>query len=162
MTKKKSDKNKNKPAKDKPANATEFVEAYLDSDSSDGLDEYGKCVQSYNAGLAAGKSELAEQFMSLLEQTRKVTEADLANGKTIDMLIRNTAEELGEFCKAVAVEDGHKKGTLAESSRCEAVDTIICALSLYFGRGGKMDFLTEYFVKKLSKWEKRVKEQAAK
>lgn len=149
---------KNKPTPQTPA---EFVESYLGSDKSDGLDEYDKCIASYNAGLAAGKplSELAEQFITLLENTRRVTEGDLANGKTIDTLIRNTAEELGEYCKAVAVEDGYKKGVLAESAQCEAVDVIICAFSLYFGKGGKMDFLAEYFAKKLPKWEKRVRQQ---
>jgi hypothetical protein len=102
---------------------------------------------------------LAAQLYDLMRDTSRVTHDDLANGKTIDTLIRNTVEELGEFCNAVAVEDGYKDKRLVESSLFEAGDTVICALSLFFGRGGTIPQLIEVIAQKLPKWDNRVTNQ---
>lgn len=51
---------------------------------------------------------------------------------------------------------GVKKKKIKESSLVEAVDLIICSLSLFFANGGKIDDLCNIGQEKLNKWEERV------
>jgi hypothetical protein len=89
----------------------------------------------------------------------QVTADDLANGSDINDLIRNTTEELGEFCGAVAIEDGHKDKPLPEPSVWEAIDAIICSMSLFYARGGNNELLVKGINTKLAKWANRVKKK---
>ncbi len=89
------------------------------------------------------------------EDVRQVTLADLERND-VQHLITSTVEELGEFVVAVKVEEGRKNKKLDESSREEAVDVVLCALSLFYARGGTTEGLIEYGAKKLEKWKKSI------
>ena len=91
-----------------------------------------------------------------LEETRRITLADMAKGHGRDYLLRNTTEELGEYCAAVTVDEGIKKKVLKETPRQESVDLIICALSLFYAEGGTDEELASYGLTKLKKWEERL------
>ena len=101
-------------------------------------------------------SELVEQ----LERIRVLSEKQLEDpDENVYTILAHTNEELGEFCTAICVEDGSNvKGykTLDESSEHEAIDVIICALSLYYSRGGKTKDLHKTITKKLNKWESKI------
>lgn len=74
-------------------------------------------------------------------------------------IIAHTNEELGEFSTAVCVEDGSSvKGykELDESSVSEAIDLLICTMSLYYVRGGETKNIASMMDKKLNKWEKKM------
>ena len=93
---------------------------------------------------------------------KELTEFQLAQGQDHKDIVIHTNEELGEFCTAMAIEDGDVtkkyKDKPKETSAYEAVDVTICALSLFYARGGtKAQF--EYAVsQKLNKWENKVKD----
>lgn len=91
-----------------------------------------------------------------LEETRKITLADLATGHGRDYLLRNTTEELGEYCAAITISEGMKNKPLKETPRQEAVDLIICALSLFYAEGGTDEELATYGMVKLKKWSDRL------
>lgn len=91
-----------------------------------------------------------------LTKTRDITLRDLATGHGRDYLLRNTTEELGEYCAAVTISEGIKDKPLKETPRQEAVDLIICALSLFYAEGGTDEELAEYGMVKLKKWEDRL------
>jgi len=91
-----------------------------------------------------------------LRRTKEITLADLATGHGKDYLLRNTMEELGEYSAAVTIEAGIKKKPLKETARQEAVDVIICALSLFYAEGGTDAELAEYGLVKLQKWADRI------
>lgn len=95
---------------------------------------------------------LKKQF----DKIQELTEIQLQNPEeSVYTVLAHTNEELGEFCTAICVEDGAKvKGykTLDESSSDEAVDVVICALSLFFARGGTIDQFNAVCDKKLPKW----------
>ena len=74
----------------------------------------------------------------------------------IDILLRHTQEELGEFAAALSIEQGVKNKPLRESSKVESLDTVICALSLYYASGGTNEELETIGQQKLDKWEKRL------
>jgi NTP pyrophosphatase (non-canonical NTP hydrolase) len=72
-------------------------------------------------------------------------------------IITHTMEELGECAGAMCVEDAgvgkSYKGEVKESSAEEAVDVAICALSLFYARGGNKEMFIDIMKKKLNKWE---------
>lgn len=91
-----------------------------------------------------------------MERTKDITLRDLAQNHSIDLLLTNATEELGEFAAAHTVEAGFKKKELKESAKIEAVDLTICALALFFAKGGTIAELTVIGQNKLDKWEARV------
>jgi len=91
-----------------------------------------------------------------VERTRDITLRDLEANHSVDLLLNNTIEELGEFAAANTVENGYKNKPLTESAKIEAVDVTICALALFFAKGGTVDELTSIGQRKLDKWEKRL------
>lgn len=91
-----------------------------------------------------------------VERTKEITLRDLAQNHSVDLLLNNTIEELGEFAAANTVENGFKKKDLKESAKIEAVDVTICALALFFAKGGTVEELTAIGQRKLDKWEARV------
>jgi NTP pyrophosphatase (non-canonical NTP hydrolase) len=100
--------------------------------------------------------EAKDGIKAFLERTKRITLVDLASGHDVDYLFRNTVEEVGEFAAAVTIEAGIKDKPLKETSTQEAVDVVICALSLFYARGGTDEMLAEYGQKKLNKWEARL------
>lgn len=106
-----------------------------------------------------------EMFLDLqgvyefLERVRLITNNDLKGGHTLDVLLRNTVEELGEVAAAISIENGEKDKVLAEPAKVEMVDHIICALSLFYAKGGTTFELVEIAKTKLPKWESRVKKK---
>lgn len=99
---------------------------------------------------------VSEKVGEFLSKTREITLADLATGHNKDYLLCNTMEELGEYCAAVTISKGIKKKSLKETPQQEAVDLIICALSLFYAEGGTDEELAEYGLKKLTKWADRI------
>jgi NTP pyrophosphatase (non-canonical NTP hydrolase) len=91
-----------------------------------------------------------------LKRVEDITQKDLAKNHSRDILFRHLVEEVGEYANAVTVEEGIKVKELKESSKVEAVDVVICALSIYFASGGTMKELVSIGNEKLNKWELRV------
>jgi NTP pyrophosphatase (non-canonical NTP hydrolase) len=77
----------------------------------------------------------------------KITSADIMFALT---------EELGEYSRAVRVEDkaiicSHK--TVKEHSTIEIIDLILVAIEAYISRGGKYEDIEKIANQKLEKWE---------
>jgi NTP pyrophosphatase (non-canonical NTP hydrolase) len=104
----------------------------------------------------------ATRLYEFVERARDVTLNDLKSGHGFDTLFRNTTEELGEVAAAVSIEDGEKFKPLPEPSKVECVDLVICALSLFFARGGQVDELRKIADTKLPKWEQRIQKRIEK
>lgn len=111
------------------------------------------------------QTALAEDLLAWMQEIQQVTFDDERAGHGVDDLLRNTMEELGEFAACVSVEDGHKPhkdpADLKEVSQEEAIDLIICALSLFFIRAGSLEQLLTYGQKKLAKWHANVSDRLA-
>ena len=91
-----------------------------------------------------------------LKRIEDATEKDLEN-KSIWHLFGSAAEELGELSAEMMIEDnvfGHAHKQVDEGSKAEAVDLTICALALFFARGGTVKELVDIGHRKLDKWEK--------
>jgi hypothetical protein len=97
-----------------------------------------------------------QPIIDFLQRTAFITRKDLEKNHSEDALFRNTVEELGEYAAAKTVELKIKNKKLKESAKVEAIDLIICALSLYFNEGGTISDLHKIGNEKLDKWEKRV------
>jgi hypothetical protein len=75
-----------------------------------------------------------EKFKEALVKTEKLTKIDLENGSW-EKLYLGCIEEVGEFCRAYSIENkffGKAHKQLDEPASHEAVDVVICALSLFF------------------------------
>jgi NTP pyrophosphatase (non-canonical NTP hydrolase) len=85
---------------------------------------------------------------------------DLANVKmkVHDPLLA-LVEEVGEVAQAINVEDHGKGKTLKEDSAEECVDVILCALELFYSRGGDDELLIRKMDEKLDKWENRLNDK---
>ena len=75
-------------------------------------------------------------------------------GEDVNSILGNTMEELGELAAAIRIEDGvtKKHKSLDEPSTVEAIDLVICALSVYFARGGELNDIPAIIHHKLDKW----------
>jgi hypothetical protein len=102
-------------------------------------------------------NKIGLELFEFLYRVALITQSDLDKNHSVDLLFANTVEELGEYAAARTVEKGVKKKKLKESSTVEAVDLIICSLSLFFANGGTMEDLCNIGQEKLNKWEERVK-----
>jgi len=99
----------------------------------------------------------SRQLYNFLRRIHECTELDKQNGGTVDRMLRNTTEELGELAAALTVEDGLKPHkTIREDSRVEAVDLLICAMSVFFAKNGTFEDLVRIGNEKLNKWEKNI------
>lgn len=98
-----------------------------------------------------------------LDRVKKITDKELSEGhQSADNLLRNTAEEFGEYAAARTVELGLKKKNLKESAKMEAIDLLICSLSLYYAEGGTNEELQELGDPKLDKWQNRLEKKLKK
>ncbi len=73
-------------------------------------------------------------------------------------ILTHLTEELGETAGAMCIEDAgigkDYKELPKETSAEEAVDITVCAISLFYARGGTKEQFLEVIEKKLGKWEK--------
>lgn len=97
-------------------------------------------------------------MINTLDRIRYLTTLALKKGETVEDMLMSTTEELGELATCLSVEKGRKKKNLTEDSKVEAIDVIICALSVYFAKGGTISEIDEITSKKLDKWESSVNE----
>jgi len=99
-------------------------------------------------------------MIEVCERIRYLSEEQLKDpSENSYTILAHTVEELGEFSTAICIEDnsgvkGYKE--LGESASEEAIDVMICALSLYYSRGGKTEDIVPYLNKKLDKWESKI------
>ena len=103
---------------------------------------------------------MIEKLIDQLKRIKFLSDKQLEDPtESSQTIVMHLNEELGEACTAICVEDGSKvKGykVLDESSKDESVDVIICAVSLYCSRGGKIEDLHNIMAKKLDKWESKI------
>ena len=73
-------------------------------------------------------------------------------------IMAHLVEELGETASAMCIEDDgvgkDYKEPPEETSAQEAVDIVVCAISLFYARGGTKKEFLKVIEKKLGKWEK--------
>ena len=94
--------------------------------------------------------------MNQIPRIQTLTEIDLQN-KSIFELYASLGEEVGELSRELKIEErsfGNTHKAPDEGSKIEAVDVAICALALYFARGGKLEELEGIMESKLDKWER--------
>ena len=94
--------------------------------------------------------ELPEVFNLI----RHLTNIDMAH-KSVFELLASTAEELGELARELSIEEAsygntYKKGD--EGTKAEAIDLAICAIAMFYARGGTLEEFAETATKKLAKW----------
>jgi hypothetical protein len=98
-----------------------------------------------------------------LERIRALTAKELRR-KGIFQLFASAAEELGELSRELLIEEktfGNTYKPGDEGTRAEAVDLAICALALFYGRGGQHEDLGRLLHQKLDKWEQKHTEAEA-
>jgi NTP pyrophosphatase (non-canonical NTP hydrolase) len=101
-----------------------------------------------------------DRFAKALERIKALSFEQLKDpNENSYTILAHTMEELGEFSTALCIEDnsavkGYKQ--LEESASQEAIDVMICAMSLYYSRGGKTEDVVSYLNKKLDKWERKI------
>ncbi len=91
-----------------------------------------------------------------LLRIKTLAKNDLAN-KSIFALFASAAEELGELATELQIEEnsfGNTYKKIDEGSKAESVDLTICALAIFFARGGTDGELVEIMNRKLDKWQK--------
>ena len=91
------------------------------------------------------------------KKIEKLTEIQMQHEDSYKILT-HLVEELGETAGAMCIEDAgigkDYKELPKESSAEEAVDITVCAISLFYARGGNKELFLEIIKKKLGKWEK--------
>jgi predicted ATPase len=97
----------------------------------------------------------SNRFDRALLQLQDLVRVDQQH-RSIFELLASAVEELGELSRELLIEErafasAHKKGD--EGTPAEAVDLTICALALYFARGGTVVQLPELIQHKLDKWQ---------
>ena len=93
---------------------------------------------------------------NVVRRIEELTGIDLQN-KSIFELYASLCEEVGELSRELKIEErsfGNAHKAPDEGSEIESVDVAICALALYFARGGKIEDLEEVMSSKLDKWER--------
>ncbi len=96
-----------------------------------------------------------ESLVGTLDRIQALAAADLRQ-KSIFELFASAAEELGELSRELLIEEKtfgntYKQGD--EGNRAEAVDLAICALAIYYGRGGSHVELDQLLKRKIDKWD---------
>lgn len=95
-----------------------------------------------------------DKLRRALEFTHMLTKRDLEH-KTIFELLASAGEELGELARELKIAHktyGNTYKTPDEGPKAEAVDLLICALSIFYGEGGTDSELIDLLHKKLNKW----------
>lgn len=99
---------------------------------------------------------MKEQF-NYHKKIKKLTKIQLEHEDSYKILA-HLVEELGETSSAMCIEDGgvgkDYKELPKETSAQEAVDIIVCAVSLFYARGGTKKQFLSIIENKLGKWEK--------
>lgn len=95
--------------------------------------------------------------VTMFDRIRKLTAIQLADPtESKYTILAHTNEELGEVSRAICIEDSsrlkrHKK--LDEPANSEAIDLMICAMSLFYATGGVDEDIEVISRAKLDKWE---------
>ncbi len=97
----------------------------------------------------------AGDIASGVQRVGELAARDLRH-KGVFELLASASEELGELSRELLIEESvygnaYKSGD--EGSKAEAIDLAICALAIYFGRGGSGGELATTLHKKLDKWQ---------
>jgi len=92
-----------------------------------------------------------------LNTTQQLTMRAIEGGDTVEDMLMSTTEELGEVAACLSAEKGRKKKDLKEDSKTECIDLVICALSIYFAKGGDPNDIAKIGMAKLSKWAENLK-----
>lgn len=103
---------------------------------------------------------MPSMIYEFLDRVRLCTDKDVRVGKDVWHMLAAMNSELGEFTKDLRVEEkvpGHEDKTTEEGTLGEGVDVVICALALYFIRGGTISHLFQYGNVKLDKWERGIR-----
>jgi len=98
-----------------------------------------------------------DSIADALDRIHTLAETDLRS-KSIFELFASAAEELGELSRELLVEEktfGNTYKRADEGSRAEAVDLAICALAIYYGRGGDHTELNQILRRKIDKWDNK-------
>ncbi len=90
------------------------------------------------------------------QRIKDLTDLSYAKGDDVEKVMLSTGEEFGEVATCVAVDLGHKNKILEEPTTNECVDLAICALSIFFLSGGKLEDIVAIGNKKLTKWEEQL------
>ena len=98
-------------------------------------------------------------LIKLLELTQELTTSAIESGDSIEDMLMSTTEELGEVAACISAEKGRKKKDLKEDAKIECIDVIICALSIYFAKGGKIEDIADVGIAKLQKWKKNIQQR---
>ena len=97
-----------------------------------------------------------------VERTLECTKIDMLSPNVVNRLFINTVEEVGELAAAITVEAGLKPHKiLKEDAKTEAVDVMICALSVFFALGGTVEEISKIGNSKLDKWAWAIKNRQA-
>ena len=94
-----------------------------------------------------------------LNRILELTASAIESGDSIEDMLMSTTEELGEVAACISAEKGRKKKDLKEDSKVESIDVVICALSIYFAKGGKIEDIAKVGIAKLQKWEKNIQQR---
>jgi NTP pyrophosphatase (non-canonical NTP hydrolase) len=97
-----------------------------------------------------------ENFIDFLKLTNELTSEAFAQGDTVEDMLLSTTEELGEVAACISAEKGRKKKDLKEDTKIECIDVVICALSIYFAKGGKIEDIADVGIAKLQKWKENI------
>lgn len=92
---------------------------------------------------------------NLLKRIQEATQIDLKH-KSIWELFASAVEELGEVSQELTIEEktfGHNHKKIKEGSKVESVDLLICALAMFFAKGGTIEQLVEIGNLKMDKWK---------
>ena len=100
------------------------------------------------------------KLKQFLLRTQELTKLAEEGGDTVEDMLVSTTEELGEVAACISAEKGRKKKELKEDSKTESIDLVICALSIYFAKGGDPDDVAKIGLDKLNKWQQNIEQRA--
>jgi len=98
-----------------------------------------KCGNVSGDADAGGSIRMTVNMYNVVRRIEELTGIDLQN-KSIFELYASLCEEVGELSRELKIEErsfGNAHKAPDEGSEIESVDVAICALALYFARGGK-------------------------
>lgn len=103
---------------------------------------------------------MKEELRQFILRTKQLTAMAEHSGDTVEDMLVSTTEELGEVAACISAEKGRKKKELKEDSKTESIDLVICALSIYFAKGGDPEDIAKIGLDKLNKWQKNIEQRA--
>jgi hypothetical protein len=93
---------------------------------------------------------------SLFDRVTAILQGRNGPLRKLDVL-QSLNEELGEYTRATRIEDGTKKGDLAEPAKSEVIDIMLTGIEAYILSGGTYDEMSVLAEGKIKKWEDKVR-----